>query len=253
MRSINFKEWLYKERKSVELHHGTTTGKDDSHLSSFKIGGIKPKSSSGFGQGAGYYSFGSKKRASDHASSLLGSNKPLTADGVSHTGKPMVVTHRADLNPRDYELDKEIQYEDIKKFFMTKVRSINEFLKSNGPIEYEVKGLPTPDYKSKIYHFFKMNYKGQPILGMWVVDNNKLDMSKVKLNDLETNIVFRDDAYSAAELNNVLLSIFKKMPELDYKRFIRSIMKRTAEGRAKPRAWKYVGDKKIDPSEIDVY
>jgi hypothetical protein len=29
-------------------------------------------------------------------------------------------------------------------------------------------------------------------------------------------------------------------------------MKRTAEGRAKPRAWKYVGDKEISPDAINV-
>lgn len=257
----SFYEWLdnrvFVERKSVDLHHGTTTGAEDSNLSSFRDSGIKPRSSGGFGQGAGYYAFGSKKTASDHASSLLGQNKPLTPGEVVHAGRPMVVTHRAELNPRDYELDKEIQFEDIKKFLMSRIREINRFLKMNGPIKYEVTddgSSRRPSYDSEIHQLFKTTYKGQVILGAWLKDPKSLDAGQTALNDLQTNIVFKGNVYSAAELRNFMQAVFEKMPSigLDYKRFMRSIMKRTAEGRASPRAWKYIGDKKISPSSIDV-
>jgi hypothetical protein len=244
-----FNEWL-NERKMVPLYHGTTTGNEDQNLRSFRDKGIKPLSASGHGQGAGYFSFSDAPTAARHAMSLLGPNSPKTFQ--MHSGKPMVVAHQAELNPKDYELDAEVQKDDIFAFLKSNRAIVDDVLAKN-PVSIEAEKLKTMAVPVTVHGMVwvpKLNG-----LAFWIRPEGERSGSQV--DDGKTNIFFGEGRWSvddAADFNAVVASIFERDPKIQkrYKSFVRSIMKRTAEGRAKHRAWKYVGDKAIKPSRIRV-
>ena len=253
-----FRKWLL-ERRAVDLYHGTTTGQDNATLQSFRDKGIKPHSASGYGQGSGYYAFSGDptatgpakaKRAIDQAVSLLGPDGPKTFQ--QHSGNPMVVVHQAKLNPKDYQLDAEIQHEDLMSFIKSNLPTINKLLESN-PITISGDQLMTTAADVTIYAVnYVAKYNG---FVFWNVPKNQIP-SKKTYND-NTNLFFYIDktsVHDAADLNVVLKNIFEKFPELQklHQSFVRSIMKRTAEGRAKPRAWKYVGNDPLTPTRLNV-
>lgn len=252
-----FQQFL-QERRAIDLYHGTTTGEDDATLQSFRQG-IKPHSASGHGQGSGYYAFSGDpmatgpakaKRAIDHAVSLLGPNSPKTWQ--QHAGNPMVVAHQAKLNPRDYQLDAEIQHEDFMHFIKSNLSTIDKLLKSK-PITISADELITSIADITIYGAdYVPKFNG---FVFWNVPENQIP-KKIIYND-NTNMFFyadKGDVNDAAELNAILKNIFEKFPELQklYQSFSRAIMKRTAEGRLKPRAWKYVGDEPLKPTRLNV-
>jgi hypothetical protein len=253
-----FREYLL-ERRAVDLYHGTTTGKDDATLQSFRDSGIKPHSASGHGQGSGYYSFSGDptatgptkaKRAINQAVSLLGPNSPKTWQ--QHAGNPMVVVHQAKLNPKEYQLDAEIQHEDLMKFVKSNLPTINKLLESN-PITISENEFKQIGVDITIYGVnYVPKFNG---FVFWNVPKDKIPSYKT-YND-NTNVFFYIDKTTvddAADLNAILKNIFEKFPELQklYRSFSRVIMKRTAEGRAKPRAWKYVGDEPLKPTRLNV-
>ena len=263
MSYLSFQSFL--ERKQISLYHGTTTGEDESNLNSFLQKGIKPHSSTGWGQGSGYYSYSGDpsgdgldgaKRAYDHAKALITPDAARTA--ISHSGRPMVVSHKAMLNPKDYELDKELESKDLQRFMLSKVGVINRFLKAKSGFEVMPNSEQGGSFANpfKIYEIFKYKTKnGESLIGFWFKDPRTLDISKVQANDSDTNIIIKpNNLNDASDLNIIMKSLFDNIPELslDYKRYVRSIMKRTAEGRAKPRAWKYVGDQQLSPDAIKV-
>ena len=244
---MKFKNWL--ERKEVDLYHGTTTGDDEKNLKSFNQG-IKPKSSSGHGQGAGYYAYSDKEYAKNHAQSLLGGSSPKTFQ--QHSGNPMVVTHKSILNPKEYELDKEIQSADIFNFFRSNEDYISGLLKKNpitvDPSNYDDVSIAKP---FKMYGFFYWpKYKA---IGVWVVDPTKIDTSQAK-SHVDYYVFMPNNVNDAADLNLIMNKLFESFPELGqkYKSFSRVLMKRASEGRLKNKAWKYVGDKPIQPDRLMV-
>ncbi len=257
---MRFKDWLNEqlsqlERNEIELYHGTTTGKNDEKLNSFKQG-IKPLSSNGFNQGAGYYTFSDQDAAKSQAIALRRSAGipwdgpkvgPDTVTGSGHGGSPMVVTHKTILNPRDYDLDRELQSADIVKFMSSKVDEIDQLLKQS-PIT-----LPTSQTSvasSNLISMFSMPEKG--CIGFWLVDPEAIDTSKAQRDKEYVIYTSKGDIYEAEELNTILKELTSKSASLanDYKAFIRSIMKQVSRGNAQPRAFKYVGDKQISPNKI---
>lgn len=245
---MKFTQWL--ERRESELFHGTTTGPDDERVKSFRQG-IKPLSSDGHGQGSGYFAFSDKETAQMHAQSLLGADGPKT--NQRHSGSPMVVTHKAKLNPKDYELDKEIQSEDIFKFFKSQEDQIDKMLLKH-PVTVEPSGVNgTGTFVEPITLHGMFYHPRWQAIGFWLVNPKGVDMAKVKDGN-EFFVIRPNDVNDAADLQQIMTKLLETFPSIakDYRAFSRTIMKRTGEGRAKDRAWKYVGDKPMQPSNISV-
>lgn len=250
LRVMQFSQWLdFIERREVELHHGTTTGADNSRRQSFEKG-IDPTRSSGYGQNTGYYAYSDETKAKQHAQSLLGPNSPKTFQ--QHAGKPMVVTHQAELNPRDYELDKEVQSQDLMKFFKSADDKINDMLEKN-PVTVQPGEGGTFVVPQTLHGFFY--HPGWNALGFWTVDTTApgFDFQNAQ-EDKDYIVIQPNNVYDATDLHYIMQALFAQAPDLkrDYDRFQRSIMKATAKGKANPRAWKYVGQDTLTPSRISV-
>lgn len=247
----SFEKWLL-ERKEVPLYHGTTTGPDNATLQSFKSQGIRPDMASGYGQGKGFYNYSDKLAAIQHANALASGDQGFRkfSSPTDHKVEPLVVSHKANLNPRDYELDKEVQSEDFQKFLISNASTINSFLKSNRVVIQPNEQGGTFVSNLTLYGM----YDHPNGVGFWTEDPTNLDMQKVSLGD-DTNIfIQKNNVHDAADLNTILQALLRDIPELAsrYKSFVRSIMKRASEGRAASRAYKYVGKQNIKPSSLTV-
>lgn len=248
---ISFKQYL--ERKEIDLYHGTTTGDSGERISSFSKG-IVPHSSHGFNQGSGYYAFSDENKARQQANSLLNlQSKPMTGSdnvtGKQHGGKPMVVSHKARLNPRDYDLDKEVEVSDIFNFLISNINFINKILKNNNVV---MPPTSTSMVETKLYEIFDIvegKFKGS--IGFWIKDPKTVDINNAQRDEDYILYTPRGNIYNAEELNVILNELFKASSELNvnYKRFVRSIMKKSDKIH---RAWKYVGDKNLPVSQISV-
>ena len=90
-------------------------------------------------------------------------------------------------------------------------------------------------------------------LQIWMEDLSEEQKLQKNLDDGITNIFLRNnDTRDAADFNNIFTHMLKAMPELQnrYKSFLRSIQKKAAEGKIKGMAWKYIGDKPLEPDAI---
>lgn len=245
----SFAKWLL-ERKEISLYHGTTTGPEDAYLDSFRKQGIKPDLASGYGQGKGFYNYSDKNTAISHANALASGNQDFKKLAFTKNQKPLLVTHKAKLNPKDYELDKEVQSEDFQKFLQSNSTLINNYLQKQS-----VKVLPNPEGGSFVNNLEIYGMYDHPLgVGFWTENPAKLDMEKVNLGD-ETNIfIQKNNVHDAADLNAIIQALLENIPELSsrYKSFVRSIMKRASEGRAIARAYKYVGTQNIKPSSLSI-
>jgi hypothetical protein len=267
---MNFHEfWVLLERERIPLFHGTTTGGDDENLKSFRAG-IRPKSSEGWGQGAGYYVYSGvpsgggwdASRARDHAVgvSKLGSTGSTgsfrKAGGVG--GDPMVVKHMADLNPRDYDIDLEIESKDVAAFLRSRAEEVNRSLGGRAlTMKMKDDGYSVAD--TKLYGVFRANNDS---IGIWMT--NPVGSGPTppawtgRIKGLQVGRDYwpysHGDLRDASEMAELLRVLFKEVPglERDYRSFVRAIMKRTSEGRTKPRAWKYVGSQTLRPDAIRV-
>lgn len=248
----NFLEWL-RERKEVNLYHGTTAGKDDATLNSFIAQGIKTDRAQGYGQGQGFYGYDDYIRAKDHSVWA----KKHGGQYLPKEGEPMVVAHKATLNPRDYELDKEIQFDDFYRFFVSNEAFIDRFFVNGKSIVVEFDDNPRSTIlgNKNIYGFFSHKHG----LGFWLKDPDTFDGSKVEPDDGITNLIIgkstRPPIEAGAEINEVFKAFVREIPGFAerYKSFVRAIMKRASEGRTKgSRAWKYVGQNSIQPDWLQV-
>jgi hypothetical protein len=94
----------------VELYHATNTGADDGVLQSFKSKGITPRSSTGWGQGSGFYVFSDKNTAIKHSASIKDDSITTNAQQDGH---PMVVTVQEIVDPEKWDLDYELNSKSI--------------------------------------------------------------------------------------------------------------------------------------------
>jgi TP901 family phage tail tape measure protein len=114
-----------------DIWHGTTTGKDDSVLESFKKYGAKSDVSHGFGQGYGFYVYSDPTSAMVRAMELEGGANYLTA--ADPNGKPMALKFTELLNGKDWDLDYEFQNADIVNFIHSHYDRVKEAVaKSKG-------------------------------------------------------------------------------------------------------------------------
>lgn len=244
-----FSEWLI-ERKQIPLYHGTTMGPEDSYFKSFKDTGIQPHSAKGYGQGSGFYSFDDRDSAIKQADQISKGDLGFFQKQAHQNATPMVVRHQAILNPRDYDLDKEVHGEKLYRFLNSNRFLIKKALKDNPIIvpdrndEYGAIAGDIPVYD------FNILPKG---LQIWMEDLSEEQKLQKNLDDGITNIFLRNnDTRDAADFNNIFTHMLKAMPELQnrYKSFLRSIQKKAAEGKIKGMAWKYIGDKPLEPDAI---
>ena len=241
-------------RRPVPLYHGTSAKDATSFIRAMAKDGIVPRRGSGHGQGDGFYSFTDRAEAASHARALAsgdpGFRTSRPPDGVE---TPIVVVHRAALNPQDYDLDYEVQSGDVMSFLASQQGPINELL-SGGKIIADTPSTldPLPLHGMYVHPAFKKD--PQAGLGFWLEDPDSLDLSAVQLND-NTNIYLRGGSvYDAGDMAGIVRAIGSGSPEIgrDWNAYKRAIMKRQSEGRASPRAYKYVGDRPIRPSGIYV-
>jgi TP901 family phage tail tape measure protein len=114
-----------------DIWHGTTTGKDDSVLESFKKYGAKSDVSHGFGQGHGFYVYSDPTSAMLRAMELEGGANFLTA--ADPNGRPMALKFTELLDGKNWDLDYEFQNADIVNFIHANYDRVKEAIaKSKG-------------------------------------------------------------------------------------------------------------------------
>jgi hypothetical protein len=95
-----------------ELYHGSNSGPNDSTAQSFMEKGAQSGTSSGHGQGAGFYVWSDAASAKNHSIKEAG-------EGVSKTemgGSPMIVVVESVLEPKEWDLDYETNYHTVIKW-----------------------------------------------------------------------------------------------------------------------------------------
>jgi hypothetical protein len=114
-----------------DIWHGTTTGKDDSVLESFKKYGAKSDIAQGFGQGQGFYVYSDPTSAMVRAMELEGGANYLTS--ADPKGKPMALKFTELLDGKNWDLDYEFQNADIVNFIHSHYDKVKEAVaKSRG-------------------------------------------------------------------------------------------------------------------------
>jgi TP901 family phage tail tape measure protein len=131
----DFYKTLPQKRKAGgvirDIWHGTTTGKNDSVLESFKKYGAKSDVSSGFGQGQGFYVYSDPTSAMVRAMELEGGANYLTA--ADPNGRPMALKFTELLDGKNWDLDYEFQNADIVNFIHANYDRVKEAIaKSKG-------------------------------------------------------------------------------------------------------------------------
>lgn len=240
-------------RRPVPLYHGTSAKDASQYIRAMSREGIVPRIRNGFGQGGGYYAFTDRGAAATHARAVASGAPDFRIsrprDGIE---TPIIVSLNASLNPRDYDIDYEVQSGDAMSFLASQEGIINERL-GDSPVMAEVSAIePLPLHGMYIHPNFKKDPNAG--IGFWIQDPKSIDMAGVAYND-DTNIYLRGgNIYDAADLSGIIRALGESAPDVgrDWAAYKRAIMKRQAEGRAAPRAYKYIGDKPITPSGVFV-
>jgi hypothetical protein len=258
----SFIEWAkLRERREMELYHGTSTGANDEKLAAFRDKGIVPRSATGHGQGAGYYTFTNKAKVAQHAMDLVPKDGMPTRfktgqDAVSssrHGGNPMVVVHKGVLNPRDYDYDHEIHPEYAMKFLVANVDWINKLLRQRPATIEDTHGTGG----DSVYYIQLSKKSG--VMALWLTDvySPDFDQNTAQAWQDYTTYDINDpggDMMQAEELGQLLQSLRRDHQELNtaYMQFVRSIQKHDSKLGKVDKGIKYVGDQPITPDRIAV-
>lgn len=114
--------------KSIELHHGTNTGTNHKVLESFKTEGARSDIASGWGQGYGFYVFTDWLTAASRA--MRGRNEDLIRTNMDTNGLPMVVTVREAPMYPEWDIDHELNHQDITEWIRDNQEEIAPHLKN---------------------------------------------------------------------------------------------------------------------------
>lgn len=153
---LNFREFLEARQMMLfstapkELYHGTVTGRGDANLRSFQSQGITARSK-GYGQGAGFFVYSDISSARKHAVGLAG-GKGSYRTHMDNSGKPMVVTVEAVLEPDEWDLDYEMNFKVVMDYLIRNFEAVKDKLQSDDiSVEKATMGLrpwEKPEYYS---------------------------------------------------------------------------------------------------------
>jgi TP901 family phage tail tape measure protein len=116
----------------VRLYHGSNTGVEDSVLKSFQENGVLPNVAQGYGQGAGFYTWTDRLSAIKHAKNISAGN--IITNSQSG-GKQMVVELTESLNPKNWDLDYEMQAAEISDFLYSNFDKLGPLLEKSKGID----------------------------------------------------------------------------------------------------------------------
>ncbi len=105
------------------FYHATTTGERGEHLDSFLGSGARGDIAEGYGQGKGFYVWRGREKAVHHAIKQI-----KTEEG--RPGKLMLVRIRGNYNPRDWDIDYEVNAPLAKRFLyenFDKFKELDDF------------------------------------------------------------------------------------------------------------------------------
>jgi len=113
---------------AVKLYHGTTTGTNDSILKSFQEQGGMSGIAQGYGQGAGLFLYTDRDRAVKQAQMRVSGGGFGTVTSGDTSGRPMVVTFSEILDPKNFDLDYELEKGLIIKWLTSNYDQIKDKL-----------------------------------------------------------------------------------------------------------------------------
>lgn len=117
----------------VKLYHGTMTGPDDSVLKNIKEKGILSSIAGGYGQGSGFYVWTSKDSALKHAEGI---QSGAFTTNAAKGGYKMIIELTEMLDPKNWDLDYEVQAGDVANFVFDNFEKMQSLLE-------KVKGVDT--------------------------------------------------------------------------------------------------------------
>ena len=139
----------------VKLYHGSNSGPDDSILNSFKEKGILSNIASGYGQGSGFFMWSDKNSAVKHAKNLVDPNSNMTTSATTG-GRPMVVEATETLDPKNWDLDYELQNKDIIDYIHANFDSLKPLLDKSQGVNLG-DGLKNFQFRNKIDEYTDPN------------------------------------------------------------------------------------------------
>ena len=139
----------------VKLYHGSNSGPDDSILNSFKEKGILSNIASGYGQGSGFFMWSDKNSAVNHAKNLVDPNSNMTTSATTG-GRPMVVEATETLDPKNWDLDYELQNKDIIDYIHANFDSLKPLLDKSQGVNLG-DGLKNFQFRNKIDEYTDPN------------------------------------------------------------------------------------------------
>lgn len=143
---MTFREFLEARQMMLfstaprELYHGTVTGRNDANLKSFRSRGAVGMSK-GYGQSGGFFVYSSKESARRHAVGIA-TEKASYRYHLDNSGRPMVVTVEAVLDPDDWDIDYELNFKEVMEYLLKNFDAVKEKLQSDDiSVEKTTKGL----------------------------------------------------------------------------------------------------------------
>ena len=145
----------YNSGGSVKLYHGSNSGADDAVLKSFQEKGILSNIASGYGQGSGFFMWSDKNSAIKHAKNLVDPNSNMTTSATTG-GRPMVVEATETLDPKNWDLDYELQNKDIIDYIHANFDSLKPLLDKSQGVDLG-DGLKNFQFRNKIDEYTDPN------------------------------------------------------------------------------------------------
>ena len=139
----------------VKLYHGSNSGPDDSVLNNFKENGILSNMASGYGQGSGFFMWSDKNSAVSHAKTLIDPNSNMTTSAKTG-GRPMVVEATEVLNPKNWDLDYELQNKNVIDYIHANFDHLKPLLEKSQGVDLG-DGLKNFQFRNKIDEYVDPN------------------------------------------------------------------------------------------------
>lgn len=169
-----------------ELYHGTVTGRDNINLESFRKRGAMSGASGGYGQGKGFFVYTDKNSARKQAVGISTGMGASYRRDKENSGRPMIVTVEAVLEPEDWDIDYELNYKNVMDYLLKNFDRVKEKLQSDHvSVEKVTMGLQPwekPDY-------YKPKKEKPHPLAATSYDNRDLELEPIESME---NIMPRD-------------------------------------------------------------
>lgn len=128
---LESRQMMLFSTRSRELCHGATTGEGDSTLASFRGRGVVSGMSGGYGQGRGFFVYSDRASARKHAVGVSTGRGASYRRGRDNSGRPMVVTVEAVMEPDEWDLDYELNYRSVMEYLLRDFDRIKDKMQSD--------------------------------------------------------------------------------------------------------------------------